>query len=46
MNKALTAYTELCFLTDREPDFPEFLAMQMFGIIPEWLESLYKRVDS
>lgn len=37
---AIKAYAELCFLANRETDQVEFLAMAMFGIIPDWVKEL------
>lgn len=38
--KSIKEYAEICFLCDREPDQAEFLAMMMFGILPDWINEL------
>lgn len=38
--KALEAYTELCFLADRQPDAMEYMAWTMLQVIPAWYEEL------
>lgn len=38
--QAIKEYAQLCVLADREPLEAEFLALTMFGIIPEWIEAL------